>query len=263
MTESAERIANHSSEVAELINPAGQSPVLLVCEHASNHIPEEFGGLGLDGDARQSHVAWDPGAYEVALEMSRLMDAPLVVSNVSRLVYDCNRPPGAPDAMPARSELFDIPGNAGLDAAERARRVSAFYDPFRRLVASTLDATNAPQALVTVHSFTPIYMGKRRDTELGILHDTDSRMADEILRLAPEICRMEARRNQPYGPQDGVTHTLKQHGLRRGIANVMLEIRNDLIRDDAQQNRAAERLTSLIQTALERMNIPVRERARQ
>jgi len=84
-------------------NPDGQSPVVLVCEHASHYIPAQFDGLGLSDDARHSHAAWDPGAMGVALLMAKQMDAALVASGVSRLVYDCNRPPTAIDAMPARS----------------------------------------------------------------------------------------------------------------------------------------------------------------
>ncbi len=262
MSAHAHHAQTDPTDVVSLHNPQGTSPVLLVCEHASNHIPDEFDGLGLDAVARESHVAWDPGAFDVASEMSRLLDAPLVASNVSRLVYDCNRPPDAPDAMPARSELFDIPGNSTLSARDRARRVASYYDPFRELLNNILDSGTGPRVLITVHSFTPVYMGKPRDVELGILHDEDSRMADEMLRLAPEHCRMKARRNTPYGPADGVTHTLKEHALSRDLPNVMLEIRNDLIADPTSQKQAAERLSSLIGETLETLDIPARQEAR-
>ncbi len=240
---------------ARLVNAHGTSPVLLVCEHASNRIPDEFDGLGLDETTRQSHVAWDPGALAVAEGLSARLDARLVASTVSRLVYDCNRPPGAADAMLARSELFDIPGNVGLSAAERDRRVRTYYQPFRDLLAETIAAGPAQQALVTVHSFTPVYMGKPRRTELGVLHDADRRMADEMLALAPSHCRMRAARNVPYGPQNGVTHTLKVHGITNGLPNVMLEIRNDLIAERTQQEAAADRLAGLIGQTLKNLDI--------
>ncbi len=246
---------------ARLVNPVGRSPVVLVCEHASCHIPAEFADLGLAPEARRSHVAWDPGALEVARALSRVLDAPLVASTVSRLVYDCNRPPEAPDSTPARSEVFDIPGNAGLDAAARRRRAALYYEPFRALLHETLSAPGR-RTLVTVHSFTPVYMGRRREVELGILHDADSRLADEMLRLAPTHCRMRAWRNAPYGPEDGVTHTLRVHGLSRGIPNVMLEIRNDLIADEASQQKAGQCLAALLAAALEALGIDTRPEGR-
>ncbi len=238
-------------------NRAGAAPVLLVCEHASNFIPEAFSGLGLDAAARESHVAWDPGAAAVARVLAGLLDAPLVECQVSRLVYDCNRPPDADDAMPARSEVFDIPGNARLTPEERQRRVAQYYLPFRDAVATQLDRVPAPQALVTVHSFTPVFLGIARDVELGILHDTDRRLADAILAEAARHATMLARRNDPYGPQHGVTHTLKEHAIGRGMLNVMLEIRNDLIRTPDRQEYVARELACLLRSALAHCDVRI------
>ncbi|HHS82536.1 MAG TPA: hypothetical protein ENJ68_03355, partial [Devosia sp.] len=104
--------------VCETINAAGRSAMVLACEHASNHVPQSLDGLGLSRDVLESHVAWDPGARDLAVALSERFDAPLVASKVSRLVYDCNRPPDVPSAVPERSEIYDIPGNSGLGAAE-------------------------------------------------------------------------------------------------------------------------------------------------
>ena len=248
-TAEAEGTAPHVSPVA-LVNAEGGAPLLLICEHASNRIPEEMGDLGLGPEARESHVAWDPGALGVARHLAHMLDAPLVHSTVSRLVYDCNRPPEAPDAMPAQSEIFAIPGNAGLDSAERARRTQAYYLPFRKAVAERLDAFPSPPALVTVHSFTPVYHGRRRDVELGILHDEDSRLADALLQSAAAHTGLRTRRNEPYGPADGVTHTLREHALPRALANVMVEIRNDLIDTPARQEKLAGQLAAALREAL-------------
>ncbi len=109
-----------------VVNAAGSSSVVLVCEHASHHIPQSFNGLGLSQDARESHAAWDPGAMAVARQLSKNLDAVLVASEVSRLVYDCNRPPNAADAMPSRSELIVVPGNEKLTQRERDARTEVF-----------------------------------------------------------------------------------------------------------------------------------------
>ena len=233
-------------------NPAAASPVLIVCEHASNHIPDAFRGLGLADDVAVSHVAWDPGAGRVAEHLAELLDASCLSSRVSRLVYDCNRPPDAPDAIPAKSEIYRIPGNEGLTSDERARRVASYYLPFKQALEEAIARLPAGGVLVTVHSFTPVYFGKQRDVELGILHDADSRLADAMLAVLPQCCDLEVRRNDPYGPQDGVTHTLKQHGLPRGLLNVMIEIRNDLLRSDEQCSAIARMLAEALKVSIER-----------
>jgi predicted N-formylglutamate amidohydrolase len=235
---------------AVLHNADGNGQVLLVCEHAANRIPAALDNLGLDEATRLSHVAWDPGALAVAQEISRLLDARLVASTVSRLVYDCNRPPEAPGAMPQRSEVFDIPGNRNLNDAEKAARVATVYEPFRTLLADTITSSPTPPVLVTIHSFTPVYQGKPRDVEIGILHDSDTRLADAMLALAPTHTELNARRNDPYGPDDGVTHTLKLHALPNGLLNVMIEVRNDLIATTDQQLAIAKTLARLIADAL-------------
>lgn len=231
-----------SQGVVEVINPSGQGDFVLVCEHASNAIPDDLNNLGLAAAVLDTHVAWDPGALAVARTMARLFDAPLVASAVSRLVVDCNRATDAPDAILDRSETVDIPGNIGLDEDARRERFERYAAPFHEALSACLDARATrprPPVLVTVHSFTPVYAGVRRDVELGILHDTDSRFADALLRAADTEFAMGVRRNEPYGPEDGVAHTLVTHGIRRGLLNAMIEIRNDLIVSaDAQRAMA-------------------------
>lgn len=232
--------------------PDGASPVVIVCEHASNTMPRALGTLGLGPDALASHIAWDPGALAVAEILSDLFDAPLVRQRFSRLAYDCNRPPDAPDAIPVRSEIYSVPGNAGLDAAARRMRAEALYQPFHEaletVIAKRLETGISP-VIVTVHSFTPYFFGKPRDGHLGILHDSDRRLADALFAVHGGE-DFEVRRNWPYGPQDGVTHTLKRHGIANGFLNVMLEVRNDLIATPTGQVAWGERLAGLLGAAL-------------
>ncbi len=240
-----------------LENAIARGPVILVCEHASRVLPKSLGTLGLSEAALASHIAWDPGALAVSRLIAKSLDATLLHQRFSRLVYDCNRPPESPAAMPEKSEIFDVPGNAGLDQAARDARTEALYLPFReklsRLVKARI-AEGRPPVIVTMHSFTPIYFGKQRDVEIGILHDADTRLADAMLAEAAIDGRYDARRNEPYGPEDGVTHTLKEHGLSNGLANVMIEVRNDLIRDEAGQEVVAGYLTGLLGKSLSAIN---------
>lgn len=237
----------------EIRNRYANGPVVILCEHASCHIPLRYQGLGLEPEHRHSHAAWDPGARGVAVELSRRLHAPMVASRVSRLVYDCNRPPGADSAMPARSEIVEIPGNYKLTEAQRAARVEAVYRPFCDAINNVLAYRNAQAmstVLVTIHSFTPKFHGHIRDVELGILHDADRRMADAMLSHSHRLPHRSIQRNAPYGPEDGVTHSLKLHGIGNGLPNVMIEIRNDLLATPEEEVSIAQELLQLIEPAL-------------
>ncbi|QBY00788.1 N-formylglutamate amidohydrolase [Rhodophyticola sp. CCM32] len=233
----------------------GASSVVLVCEHASYHIPAVFDGLGLSQADRKSHAAWDPGALAVAQHMAHHLNAGLVAARVSRLVYDCNRPPSSADAMPARSEVIDVPGNRNLSPSSRQARIDAYCHPFRDAVRRAIQRVSDP-IIVTVHSFTPVYYGKPRVVEIGILHDSDTRLADAMLNIAPAHTACKVERNQPYGPEDGVTHTLKEHAISAGYLNVMLEIRNDLISTARQQKAVAAMLSKWLVEAVSQMPVP-------
>ncbi len=247
--------------VVEVTNVSGAGDFILVCEHASNFIPPEFDHLGLGSDALESHIAWDPGAYPVAVALSAKLDAPLITSRVSRLVYDCNRPPEAKSAVPAESETYEIPGNKNLSGKDRQTRIDQYYVPFHDALATVTDrrvkARRAP-VIVTIHSFAPVYDGRKRDLDIGVLHDSDTRFADAFLRVAATHGKFKTIRNEPYGPQDDVMHTLTEHAIPRGLLNVMLEIRNDLITTPVDQQSMAEQLAEYATEALvsvaERLN---------
>lgn len=233
-------------------NADGASPVVVVCEHASHFIPASFDNLGLAQEELKSHAVWDPGALAVATRLAKKLDAPLIASGVSRLVYDCNRPPTAQDAMPARSEVIDVPGNRDLSQADRDARTKAYYRPFQTALMQAVKAVTEP-VIVTVHSFTPIYHGVARTVEIGILHDSDTRLADAMLEIAQAHTDANVQRNAPYGPDHGVTHTLKEHAIKGGHLNVMLEVRNDLIVTSDEQTAMADMLAGWVADACTRV----------
>ena len=140
-------------------NATGQSPVILVCEHASNAAPAPWGSLGLSPEQTRAHIAWDPGALGLARGLAQHLDATLIHAPVSRLIYDCNRAPDMAGAMPARSEIHDIPGNALISPAERLLRTEAVYLPWvnglHNLIAARIAQGRRP-VIVTIHSFTPL-----------------------------------------------------------------------------------------------------------
>lgn len=237
----------------EVLHGTGQGPFVLVCEHAARHIPADLNDLGLQDPARSAHIAWDIGALDVAREMSALLDAPLVAGRISRLVYDCNRPPTAPDCIPARSEVFDIPGNAALDDQARLLRHDSVHLPFRatleRVIETQMERCDSTPILVTVHSFTSVYNGVPRAVEIGFLCHGDATLAEAALAVEQQIGRHHADLNEPYGPQDGVTYTLATQGEARGLPSVMLEVRNDLIDTPGSAQKMAQHLSAVLTQA--------------
>lgn len=234
-------------------NASGLSPILLVCEHASNALPAPWGSLGLAPEQTRAHIAWDPGALGLARGLSARLDATLIHAPVSRLIYDCNRGPDMAGAMPARSEIHDIPGNAAITPAERLARTEAVYLPWanalHNLIAARIAVGRRP-VIVTIHSFTPVYHGKPRAVEFGIIHDADPTLAKAVLAEAKAHTRLDARLNEPYSAADDVTHTLRLQATPYGLSNVMLELRNDLIATVEAEAAMADLLAPVLSTAL-------------
>ena len=243
-----------------ITNQSGKSPIVLVCDHASNHIPSSFGRLGVPEPELERHIAWDPGALPVCHHLVEMLDAALIESRMSRLVIDCNRPLDAPDLIPSISETTLIPGNDALSQAQRAERIALVYEPYHaaieRLVETRLEH-DRPVVLVAIHSFTPVYAGAARPWHVGIIHDEDERIARPLIASLKEIKGLEIGVNEPYAPADRVYHTLECHARSRALPCVMIEIRNDQIGSAADQRGWAARLAAALAAAC----IPVRELA--
>ncbi|QPC85500.1 N-formylglutamate amidohydrolase [Mesorhizobium sp. NBSH29] len=232
--------AGNTGDPFRVVNPEGRSPYVLICDHASNNVPARFGPLGLSEYDMQRHIAWDPGAAAVARQIADVLDATLVESTVSRLIVDCNRAADAPDLICAVSETTAIPGNESLSAEDRAQRIAHAWQPFH----DALDAVVAARVaegretmLVAIHSFTPVYKGIKRPWHIGVLHDDDVQLAAPLIAAFSAESGIVVGDNQPYSPADRVYFTLEKHGRARDLPCVMIEIRNDIISDEAGQAR--------------------------
>ncbi|MEZ5839844.1 MAG: N-formylglutamate amidohydrolase [Hyphomicrobiales bacterium] len=227
-------------------NRDGKAPFLILCDHASNHLPAEFGTLGLTPDALSAHIAWDPGALGVARGLAARLDAPLVYAKVSRLVADLNRFPDDDDLIVRVSDGIVIPGNADLSAEARAERIARWHAPYHAAIAAVIDGMARPLAIISVHSFTPVYGGRARPWQIGVVFGADGRLAEPLIAGLRAGGDLVVGINEPYAPGDRVYRTLEYHAEPRGLASVMLEIRNDEIATAAGEDAYAERLAGLV-----------------
>ncbi|MGE0239691.1 MAG: N-formylglutamate amidohydrolase [Parvibaculaceae bacterium] len=236
----------------ETVNPEGTSPYVLLCEHASNYIPARYDRLGLATSELERHIAYDIGVAPIARELSRRLDAPLVLSGYSRLLIDCNRPPGVPTSIPAISETTAIPGNQALTPEERACREANFYWPFQTEVARLLDrrqAQGTPTIVFGVHSFTPVFKGFVRPWHAGILFRKAERLGHALVEALREP-GLSVVANEPYQIRDEGDYTVPVHGEARGLDAVLIEIRQDLIAGHDGQVAWVRRLVPALQASV-------------
>ena len=237
----------------EVVNPAGGSPVLLVCEHAGRAIPASLRDLSIAATEMERHIAWDIGAAGLARKLSTTLDATLVMQRYSRLVIDCNRPLEALDCIPEWSDGTAIPLNCDLAHLDRMRRFDEIHRPFHDCISGLLDrrqADSAPTVLATIHSFTPRFADQARPWQLGVCFNRDSSFAEKFINAFtaanPEIV---AAYNEPYTVDDLSDYTIPVHGERRGLPHVLLEVRNDEIRDEDGQVRWARMIGEALNAA--------------
>lgn len=235
--------------VATVENAHGASPIVLVCEHASNHIPARYAGLGLPATDLGRHIAWDIGAAALSRRLSALLDAPLVLSGASRLLIDCNRPPGVPSSIPLVSEATRIPGNQGLTAEEAAARRAAFFDPFQDAITKLLDVrqdAGRPTAILGIHSFTPVFLDVPRPWQAGVLYLGAAAFGARLRDALREDAALTIGDNEPYEVNLEEDYTVPVHGDARGLPAALVEVRQDLLGSEAGVEDWARRLAAIL-----------------
>ena len=234
------------------------SPYFLTCDHGGRSIPARLGTLGLGAGDLVRHIAWDIGATAVAGHLSELLDATLVSQHYSRLVVDCNRRPGAHDFIAPTSESTPVPGNAELDEQARALRQREIFEPYHAAISDLLDArvqAGRVSLFVAVHSCTPVYFGVHRPWHVGVLAETGNEFA---VLLLEQLCTgndLVVGENQPYAPSAQRDYSVPVHAYTRGLANVAIEVRQDLISSPAGQRLWGERLAAALREAKRQLGI--------
>lgn len=240
-----------------IMQPGGRSPFVLTCDHAGRRLPASLGDLGLSERELASHIAWDLGIAGLGEKLAAALDAVVIFQTYSRLVIDVNRPLNSPESIVTRSERSDVPGNMQLSRSEAEARAQAIFWPYHRRIAHELDrrlAAQQPSVLVTLHSFTPVFMDVPRAVQIGVLYGRDARLGRALLtqlrreRNGDELCIAD---NQPYAVSDEGDYTLLVHGEQRGLLHVELEVRQDLLADERDQLAISARLAAALSQAAE------------
>ncbi|HYP87375.1 MAG TPA: N-formylglutamate amidohydrolase, partial [Polyangiaceae bacterium] len=225
------------------------SPFLLTCDHAGRRIPERLGNLGVPESELQRHIAWDLGAAELATLLSQQLGGFLITQTYSRLVIDCNRPLDVKSSIPELSEATPIPGNRGLSKHDAEQRATAIFHPYHARIERELarrQALGVPTIYVAVHSFTPRYLNVDRPMHAGVLYGADSRFARQVLERLRADGQYVIGDNEPYRVSAATDYGAIQHAERRNLLYVELEIRQDLLADEAGRQAWASLLASAL-----------------
>jgi len=230
----------------------GRSDFVILVDHASRRIPKSLNDLGLPESELCRHIAWDIGALAVAERVSEALDATLVAQGYSRLVIDCNREPSVPSAIPPVSEITTVPGNENLSDEQREARIQAVHAPYHDHIAALLDE-RARQGrntiLIAQHTMTPVFKGSAREMQSAVMYNRDGRFALALQDALTNGAGLIVADNQPYAMTDATDYTLPVHGEKRGLLHVGLEIRQDLVGDEASQLLWADRIAKALEKA--------------
>lgn len=249
-----------SNSPARLLGPSDPAPVvvlrpdagshfLLTGDHAGRAIPTVLGDLGVSAAEMDRHIAWDIGVRGLGERLSASLDATFIHQSYSRLVVDCNRRPRARGSIPEVSDSVTIPGNVGLEDGHIQRRYDEIYTPYQDRIAAALDQRRTPTVLVALHSFTPTMAGVDRPWRYGVVHGGDSPFSLAVLdQLRRHIDPAKVGDNLPYALGDD-DNTIPLHAQGRGLDYLELEVRQDLLADEAGRDAVAGLLAPVLRAA--------------
>lgn len=232
----------------EIHNTNGSSNVVLICDHAAYRVPSRLGTLGLTEDQLMTHIGWDPGAAEVALLLSSMLDAPLLMSGYSRLVIDCNRPLQSSESIVSESAGIIVPGNRAVTDEERSKRIESLFKPYHHAIDELLNTrVDRPAVILSIHSFSADLNDKLRPWHIGISARHNSKLAQLIIAELSRDASIKVGDNQPYEIEDDVDYSLPFHAESRCLPYVMIEIRQDGLRNSNDISNWANRLSTCYQ----------------
>jgi len=239
----------------EIYRSDGNLRFLILCDHASNHIPEHYHDLGVSRESLKTHIAYDIGAAEIARSLSDRLQCPAVLSCFSRLIIDPNRGQDDPTLVMKLSDGEIIPGNRNVDRFrdydELEARLATFYRPYDQAISAAIDkalAAGDVPILLSVHSFTPSWKGQDRPWQGAILWDQDARLRNHMINYfeaKPDICFGD---NEPYSGRLK-NDCMNRHATSRGLAHGLIEIRQDIASSPELREKWIVYLSEIMQRA--------------
>ncbi|MDY0009307.1 MAG: N-formylglutamate amidohydrolase [Bdellovibrionales bacterium] len=216
-------------------NAKGSAPVLIVCDHASNRVPQILDNVGLSKADLQKHIAWDPGTENIGQYMSEKLDAAAFFANYSRIVVDVNRGERSPECMRDVSDHIQVPGNKNLSAAQKRQRLDEIFWPYHHALSAQIKTylkKGIVPMIVSLHSFTPEMDGYKRPWEIGVLWNKEETIARSLIdNLRAQNPGMVVGENEPYTLKQAnlSKNTIKTHAEDTGLPYVIVEFRQDLV----------------------------------
>jgi len=213
------------------LNPNSITPVLFVCDHASNRFPKSLGTMGLSYLDRLSHISFDIGSRAITENLAIQLNATAILCQYSRLIVDCNRNLSDNSAYLNQSDGIDIPGNQSLTDNEKEIRESEIYWPYHNAIdgqISRLKKHSIRPTIISIHSFTPMLNDNKREWEIGVLWDKDPSTAQIFINKMSDAGFLVGD-NKPYSGKDPEDFTLDYHAETINLPHVGIEIRQDLI----------------------------------
>lgn len=226
------------------------TPILLICDHASCRFPRSLGDMGLDPFARRCHLAIDIGAGSLTEFLADSLGVTAVLAQYSRLVVDCNRELMDPGAFLEYGDGILVPGNRNLTPGHRNARADAMYWPYHAAVSEQVERLTGlgiPPAFISVHSFTPVLNGVARDCEIGVLWDKDELLKDIFIKDFRDE-GFNVGDNEPYSGKAPADYSVDNHAEALGLPCLGIEIRQDLIRDQAGVHRIGRIMHRIIES---------------
>lgn len=213
--------------------------ILITSEHGGNQVPVAYRHL-FKGAKKvlASHRGYDPGSLALAESLAADAEAPLIKTEITRLLVEVNRSPGHPKLF---SEF-----TASLSPAERKKLLENFYHPHRKNIEQTIERLISKSSCVIhvgVHTFTPELNGEIRNADVGLLYDPTRRKETHFARLWREAWQaqmpeLRIRRNYPYlGKSDGLVTYLRRTFSPERYLGIELEINQRLATGPAAARR--------------------------
>ena len=245
-------LSSEELPAATVLNKSSDAPILFVCDHSSNRVPNSLSKLGLSSEQLQQHIAWDRGTAELAQALNERLAYRMVMCNYSRLVIDCNRQQSDETLVCVTSDQIPIPGNQNLSAQQHDARVKHIYQPYHQAISQELDdlqTIHQAPAIISLHSFTPQLRGQeKRPWHVGLLWDKDQRLAEHFIEYFAAFDDLCVGENLPYSGKDVADYTIDHHGEDRGIACLSIEVRQDLLADTQGVSIWAEHIANVVKT---------------